>query len=242
MTVLRATSPEMGAADNTLRAPLVEGLAALGSLPAEASRADAVTDQLLAYLGLISRWNRVYNLTAVRDPGEMLTQHLLDSVAAVGPLVQGLQAVAAQVGPEAAQRVLDVGSGAGLPGVVIAILHPELSVCCVDAVAKKTSFIRQVATELGLRRLQAEHTRIEDLKQPPFGLVTSRAFASLLDFVSLTRPHLAQGGVWMAMKGKVPDDEIQALPAGVEAFGVQPLQVPRLQAQRCLVWMREGST
>tara|TARA_B100001105_G_C22287160_1_gene397933 strand:- start:53 stop:757 length:705 start_codon:yes stop_codon:yes gene_type:complete len=220
-----------------LRAPLQQGLRDLGCWPADEAQAEGMTERLLAYLDLISRWNRVYNLTAVRDPAEMLVQHLLDSVAVVQPL---REALAAQRG-DAAQRVLDVGSGAGLPGVVIAILRPELTVVCVDAVAKKARFIRQVATELGLRRLQAEHTRIEELKAPGFGVVTSRAFASLLDFVTLTRQHVAPGGVWMAMKGKLPDDEMAALPPGVTVAGTQPLLVPGLEAQRCLVWMKPVS-
>ncbi|MEF7616788.1 16S rRNA (guanine(527)-N(7))-methyltransferase RsmG [Aquincola sp. MAHUQ-54] len=202
--------------------------------------ATRIVDQLLGYQALISRWNRVYNLTAVRDPEEMLTQHLLDSVSVVAPLARGLTEAASPLDASAARRVLDVGSGAGLPGVVIAILRPDLTVCCVDAVAKKASFIRQVATELGLRNLQAEHRRIEDLQLPPFGLVTSRAFASLLDFVTLTRPHLAAGGVWMAMKGRVPDDEMALLPPDVQVTRVEPLAVPGLAAQRCLVWMAPG--
>ena len=216
-----------------LRAPLQQGLRSLDCWPTADAEAEGVTERLLAYLDLISRWNRVYNLTAVRDPAEMLVQHLLDSVAVVQPLTRAL---AAQKG-DAAQRVLDVGSGAGLPGVVIAILRPELTVVCVDAVAKKARFIRQVATELGLRRLHAEHTRIEELKAPSFGVVTSRAFASLVDFVTLTRQHVAPGGVWMAMKGKLPDDEIAALPVDVAVTGTQSLAVPGLDAQRCLVWM-----
>lgn len=221
-----------------LRAPLQEGLQALGLQPGNETDGEAVTERLLAYLDLISRWNRVYNLTAVRDPQEMLTQHLLDSLAVVQPLTHAL----AQQSGDAAGRVLDVGSGAGLPGVVIAILRPELAVVCVDAVAKKARFIQQVATELGLRRLQAVHTRIEDLEVPAFGIVTSRAFASLLDFVTLTRRQLAPGGVWMAMKGKAPDEELAALPADVAVHRVQTLDVPGLDAQRCLVWMQPSAT
>ncbi|MFN6992672.1 MAG: 16S rRNA (guanine(527)-N(7))-methyltransferase RsmG [Aquincola tertiaricarbonis] len=220
-----------------LREPLQQGLRALGCHPGSEAEAEAVTERLLAYLDLISRWNRVYNLTAVRDPQDMLTQHLLDSLSVVQPLAEAL---AGQTG-EAANRVLDVGSGAGLPGVVISILRPELTVVCVDAVAKKARFIQQVATELGLRRLHAQHTRIEDLDTPPFGVVTSRAFASLMDFVMLTRRQLAPRGLWMAMKGRAPDEELAALPPDVIVTGVQPLQVPGLDAQRCLVWMRPAA-
>lgn len=187
-------------------------------------------DQLLAYLGLISKWNRVYNLTAVRDPDEMLTQHLLDSLAVVLPLQR-------QLGGRAAS-VLDVGAGAGLPGVALAIACPQWQVSCVDAVAKKASFIRQVAAELGLRNLQGVHARVESLAPKTWQVITSRAFASLADFVSWTRGSLAPEGVWLAMKGKRPDAEIAALPADVEVFHVEHLQVPGLEAERCIVWMR----
>lgn len=211
-----------------LRAPLLAGLHALG-LETSASQ----VERLLAYLALIARWNRVYNLTAVRDPAEMLTQHLLDSLSVLPPLAHQRPVV-----PGRALRVLDVGSGAGLPGVVLAILRADLQVTCVDAVAKKASFVRQVAGELALPNLRAEHARVETLKAAPFDLITSRAFASLADFVHLTRNHLAADGVWMAMKGRAPDDEVAALPTDVRVFLVEPLRVPGLHAQRCLIWMR----
>ena len=225
------------AADLLLRDALEAGLAALGL---DAVGAETV-DRLLAYQALIARWNRVYNLTAVRDPGEMLKQHLLDSLAVISPLRRYAAQRGATDRPAAGAadglRLLDVGSGAGLPGVVIAILQPAWPVCCVDAVAKKASFIRQAAGELGLPRLTAVHARVETLEAAPFDLVTSRAFASLADFVTLTRRHLAPGGVWMAMKGRRPDDELAALPAGVTLRQIEPLQVPGLAAQRCLVWL-----
>ncbi len=201
------------------------GLAAL-SLPA----ADALLDRLLAYLDLLQKWNRAYNLSAVRDPQQMVHQHLLDCLAALPPMDQHLHGRAA--------RVLDVGSGAGLPGLVWALMRPDWSVCCVDAVAKKASFVRQVAAELALRNLHSEHARVEQLRIPPVDVVVSRAFASLADFTALTRRHLLPHGCWLAMKGKVPDDEISKLPADVSVFHVEPLQVPGLDAQRCLVWMR----
>ena len=134
--------------------------------------------------------------------------------------------------------MLDVGSGAGLPGVILAIAQPDWSITCVDTVGKKASFIRQVGAELGLGQLQALHQRVEALEVPPFDLVTSRAFASLVDFVSLTRQHLKPGGLWMAMKAHLSADERAALPADVDMFHVEPLQVPGLNAERCLVWMR----
>lgn len=183
---------------------------------------------LLHYLELLKRWNVTYNLTAVRDPEAMLVQHLADCLAVIPPL----QRRAGQ------GRLLDVGSGGGLPGVVIATLLPGWDVTCVDAVAKKAAFVRQVAGALALPNLHAVHARVEDLKAPPFDVVASRAFASLADFVSLTRRYLAPGGAWMAMKGRVPDDEIAALPADIDVFHVEPLHVPGLDAQRCLIWMQ----
>ena len=190
---------------------------------------DGQTTKLLAYGDLILKWNKVYNLTALRDPAQVLTHHLLDSLSIIAPLQRQC--------PEAS-RLLDVGSGAGLPGAVIAIMRPELSVSCVDAVAKKATFIQQVAAELKLPNLHGVHSRVEVLKVEPFGVITSRAFASLVDFTGLTRQHLAEGAVWMAMKGQHPADEIATLPADVDVFHVEQLTVPDLDAQRCIVWMR----
>ena len=186
--------------------------------------------QLLAYLALLAKWNRVYNLTAVREPAEMLTQHLLDSLSIVPPLRR-------HTGGRAA-RLLDVGSGGGLPGVVLAVVMPELDVTCVDAVAKKTTFIKQVALELKLPNLRAAHSRVEALEAGAFDVVVSRAFASLDDFTRLTQHHLAPGGVWLAMKGKHPGDEIAALPADLNLFHVEQLAVPGLAAERCALWIR----
>lgn len=186
--------------------------------------------RLLGFMDLLQRWNSSYNLTAVRDPQQMLSQHLADCLAVIRPMRR-------QLGPREAARVLDVGSGAGLPGVVIAALNPELQVVCVDAVGKKAAFITQVIAELKLRNLDSMHARVEALKAVPFDLVTSRAFASLADFVSLTRAHLEVGGVWMAMKGKRPEAELDALPPTVRVFHVEQLVVPGLNADRCLVWM-----
>ncbi len=194
---------------------------------------DAQTETLLAYLALLERWNATYNLTSVRDVESMLIQHLADCLAVVGPLNRHLLAMSA-TNP----RLLDVGSGGGLPGVVIAVMRPDISVVCVDTVGKKAAFIRQVAAELKLRNLQGEHARVESLKLKPFDVVTSRAFASLNDFVSLTQSLLAPRACWMAMKGKLPESEMAELPAAVEVFHVEHLTVPRLSADRCLVWMR----
>jgi 16S rRNA (guanine527-N7)-methyltransferase len=186
----------------------------------------------LAYLGLISKWNKVYNLTAVRDPADMLTHHLLDSLSALGPLQRHLSAQGLQHA-----SLLDVGSGAGLPGIVFAIGCPGLQVSCVDTVSKKAAFIQQAAGELGLKNLRGVHARVESLAGP-FDVVCSRAFASLVDFTAWSRQALAPAGVWLAMKGKHPTDEMAALPAQVQVFHVEPLSVPGLQAERCIIWMR----
>lgn len=192
-------------------------------------------DALLAYLALLQRWNATYNLTAVRDPAAMLTQHLADCLAVVPALQRHYGR------PPPAMRVLDVGSGGGLPGVVVAVLLPMLDVTCVDTVGKKAAFVRQAAAALALPNLHAVHARVEALQAAPFDLITCRAFASLTDFVRLTRTQLAPSGVWLAMKGRRPDDEIDALPASVQVFHVEPLTVPGLAADRCLVWMRPGA-
>lgn len=183
---------------------------------------------LAQYLALLQRWNATHNLTAIREPAAMLTQHLADCLAAIPPLrrymTQG--------------RLLDVGSGGGLPGIVVAVMQPDVEVVCVDAVGKKAAFIRQAAGVMGLRNLRAVHARVEDLREAPFEVIASRAFSSLAEFVKLTRRHLGPAGVWLAMKGRAPSEEIAALPADTEVFHVEPLHVPGLDAQRCLVWMR----
>ncbi|RYF35653.1 MAG: 16S rRNA (guanine(527)-N(7))-methyltransferase RsmG, partial [Comamonadaceae bacterium] len=139
-----------------------------------------------------------------------------------------------------AGRLLDVGSGAGLPGVVLAICCPELQVDCLDAVGKKAAFVQQAGVTLGLSNLRGVHGRVEAVKDG-YDIVSSRAFASLADFVQGSRGALAEGGVWLAMKGKVPADEIEALPRDVKVFHVEQLEVPGLQAERCIVWLRPGT-
>jgi 16S rRNA (guanine527-N7)-methyltransferase len=190
-------------------------------------------DALLGHLALLVKWNQTYNLTAVRDPSAMLHHHLLDSLAVVAPLNRHLSGLETR-----APRLLDVGSGAGFPGLVLAAALPQLEVTCVDAVGKKASFIRQAAAELRLHGVQVVHARVEQLQQTAFDVITSRAFASLVDFTRLTTHLLAPAGCWMAMKAKVPDQEILALPAEIEMFHVEHLQVPGLNAERCLIWMR----
>jgi 16S rRNA (guanine527-N7)-methyltransferase len=198
---------------------------------------EAQIDLLLGYLELLQQWNKVYNLTAVRDVDEMLTHHLLDSLAVIGPLQRETD--------HRRLRLLDVGSGGGLPGVVIAIACPQIEVTCVDTVAKKSAFIAQVAARLGLVNLKSLHARVETLSRAGgqgFDVIASRAFASLPDFVTWSAGALNPAGVWMAMKGKRPLDEIAALPPGVEVFHVEPIAVPGLDADRCIVWLRERLT
>ena len=234
---------------------------------------DPQIDALMGYVGLLHKWSKVYNLTAVRDPLEMVTLHLLDSLAVVPALLRHLATPhnaterAALAGPSTSTststspspspspvpvpasasaaegqsiRLLDVGSGAGLPGVVIAIACPHIQVTCIDAVAKKVAFVQQVAASLGLAHLRGLHQRIEQL-DTPHDLVCSRAFASLADFVQGSAIALAPGGVWLALKGKTPTEEMSALGPDVDVFHVEQLQVPGLDAQRCLVWMRRAT-
>ncbi|WP_341908912.1 16S rRNA (guanine(527)-N(7))-methyltransferase RsmG [Polaromonas sp. YR568] len=218
-----------------LRATLVAGLAELGLELSEEQ-----VSSLLAYQDLIGKWTQVYNLTAVRDPAEMMTHHLLDSLAAVLPLRRYL----AQAGLTSA-RLFDVGSGAGLPGVVFAICCPNVKVTCVDTVAKKAAFIKQAALALKLPNLHGLHARVETITPPatePFDVICSRAFASLPDFTRWSASALAPQGVWMAMKGKHPDDELAALPADVTMFHVEQLRIPGLDAERCIVWLRQKTT
>ena len=221
MSVLRAPSQD------ALADPLRQGVVALGLELGESAQ-----QQLLAYMSLIQRWTRVYNLTAVRDPQHMLTHHLLDSLSALSPLMRHTQG--------RSTRLLDVGSGGGLPGVVLAICRPEVQVTCVDTVGKKAAFIQQVAASLRLPNLRGLHARVESV-QEGYDVICSRAFASLRDFAQWSQNALSPQGVWMAMKGKRPDDEIADLPAQVQVFHVEPLAVPGLEADRCMVWMRHAA-
>ena len=216
------------AMDLNLRATLLAGLQAL-----KLELSELQIQQLLDYQALIAKWTQVYNLTAVRDPAEMMTHHLLDSLAAIAPLRRHLQ----QSGLESASRLLDVGSGAGLPGVVIAICCPAVAVTCVDTVAKKAAFIKQAALALKLPNLTGLHARVESIEQP-FDVICSRAFASLVDFTQWSASALAPQGVWMALKGKHPADELAVLPPEVQMFHVEQLQVPGLNAERCMLWLR----
>lgn len=201
----------------TLQTQLAAGIAALGlALPADAEA------KLLAYLALLDKWNRVYNLTAVRDTERMVSHHLLDSLAAV-PFFQG-------------GRVLDVGSGGGLPGIPLAIARPDLQVTLIDSIAKKTAFLLQAKTELGLDNLAVVTNRVEDYRpETGFDLITSRAFSDLREFVALTRHLLKPAGRWLAMKGLYPHEELALLPADVKVSADHVLAVPGLDAARHLI-------
>lgn len=221
---------------------MVEGEAALraGLKSLALDLSDSQIRQLLDYQDLIGKWTKVYNLTAVRDPAEMLTHHLLDSLAAVLPLQKHLLSGGLLSREGDGAKLLDVGSGAGLPGVVLAICCPALSVTCVDTVGKKAAFITQAALSLGLRNLKGLHARVETIAES-FDVICSRAFASLADFTAWSGKALASDGVWMALKGRHPADEIAVLPVGVTVFHVEQLVVPGLDAERCVIWLRSSS-
>lgn len=195
-------------------------------------------DKLMGFLDLLQKWNKVYNLTSVRDPQEMMSLHMLDSLAAV----PALQRYVASLGKAAGERTaqLDVGSGGGLPGVVFAVCCPEVDVHCVDTVGKKAAFLQQAAVALKLSNLKGIHARVETLKGP-YEIVSCRAFASLVDFTTWSRAAIAPHGIWLAMKGKHPQDEMDALGQDVEVFHVEPLQVPGLDAERCIVWAQPAA-
>lgn len=186
-------------------------------------------EQLLAYLALLIKWNKAYNLTAVRDPDEMVSRHLLDSLS-VQPYVA-----------EAGDNWLDVGSGGGMPGIPLAILFPERQFTLLDSNGKKTRFLTQVKLELKLTNLEVIHSRVEAFKpQQAFSGIVSRAFSSLEDFANWTR-HLGDGqSQWLAMKGVHPDDELQALPADFRLAATHVLKVPGCQGQRHLLILRRS--
>ena len=201
----------------TVDQQLTAGIAALGlALP------DGAEAKLLAYLALLDKWNRVYNLTAVREVERMVSHHLLDSLAAV-PFFQGAS-------------VLDVGSGGGLPGVPLAIARPELRVTLIDSIAKKTAFLLQAKADLGLNNLNVITGRVEDFRpETRFDVITSRAFSDLKEFVTLTRHLLKPAGRWLAMKGLMPHEEIASLPDWVKVSANSALLVPGLEASRHLI-------
>jgi 16S rRNA (guanine527-N7)-methyltransferase len=202
----------------SLQQKLAAGIASL------ALDVDSVTQQkLLDYLALIQKWNKVHNLTAVRDPEAMVILHLLDSLSVLPHIKTG--------------RLLDVGSGAGLPGIVLALTRPDLNVTTLDSVGKKASFMRQAKAELGIVNLEVVSSRVEDFKPPhKFDIIISRAFSEIANFLGLTRHLLADNGEWLAMKGVYPDEELAKL-KDVTARVVE-LKVPGLDAQRHLVFLK----
>ncbi len=193
----------------------------------------AQVDHLLRFVELLQRWNATYNLTAVRDANDMVSHHLLDCLAAAAAMIRAR-------GPGAGKRLLDVGTGAGLPGLIIAAVSPDREVVCVDSVGKKTAFVRQAAALLQLKNLIVLTGRVERLTGPACDEIISRAFAALEDFMRATRHLLKPDGIWIAMKAKVSAEELGRLPSG--SYRLETLSVPELHADRCLVWIsREAS-
>ena len=191
---------------------------------------EAQQGKLLDYLALLHKWNNVYNLTAVRDPMEMMTLHVLDSLAAV-PAFEGVR------------NVLDVGAGGGLPGMVLAISRPDMKVSMIDTVHKKTAFLTQVKAELGLANVTVYTKKVQDLQvKTPFDVITSRAFADLSDFVNWSGHLLAEGGRFIALKGTAPADERERLPEPWKVSDLKALQVPGLDAERHLVFINKTTT
>ena len=196
--------------------------------------------QMLRLLQELMRWNKTYNLTAIRDSDQALVHHLFDSLSVVKPLQEYLHETR-----KVSARIMDVGSGAGLPGVVLAIAMPEAHVTCIDAVEKKISFIRMMKGILGLKNLDGVHARVEDMPADPSEMVISRAFASIRDFVLLAGKHVAPNGNILAMKGKEPVDEMQDMANEPEwkIAKTERLTVPEMEAERCLVWIeKKGNT
>lgn len=190
----------------------------------------AQQEQLLDYLALMFKWNSVYNLTSLRDPMQMVTHHLLDSLAAV-PAFAG------------AKNVLDVGAGGGLPGIVLAVVRPDMKVSMIDTVHKKTAFLTQVKAQLGLANASVYTMKVQELQvSEKFDVITSRAFADLSDFVEWSSHLLAEQGRYIALKGVAPEDERQRLPAEWKVTKVEPLQVPRLGAERHLVFIQKATS
>lgn len=202
----------------TLRQRLDAGLAALGI----ALDATAIA-RLLDYIGLLERWNAAYNLTAVRDPAEMVTRHLVDSLAIL-PYVSGA-------------TLADLGSGAGLPGIPLAIAVPERETLLVDSNGKKARFLREAVRRLDLERVRVAESRVEDVAGA-FDCITARAFASLADMLGWGGHLLAPGGTWLAMKGRIAEDEVDAVPADFRVEKIVTLNVPGLDAERHLIVLK----
>jgi 16S rRNA (guanine527-N7)-methyltransferase len=188
----------------------------------------AQREQLMDYLALMAKWNGVYNLTSLRDPLQMVTHHLLDSLAAVPAFKD-------------AKNVLDVGAGGGLPGLVLAIARPDMKVSLIDTVHKKTAFLTQVKAELGLNNVTVYTMKVQDLKAGPFDVITSRAFADLSDFVNWSGHLLAEGGQFIALKGTAPPEEQERLPGEWKVKELRPIKVAKLEAERHLVFIEKAA-
>lgn len=195
---------------------------------------ESVAAQLLNYAGMIQKWNKTYNITSIKDFETILSNHIFDSMAVYPPIRNIIEADGRQ-----SLNVLDVGSGGGLPGVVLAILDTRIHVACLDAVQKKTSFITMAAGTLGLRNLKGVHSRIESYQDHKYDVVISRAFASLKDFADWSGHCLDQDGALLAMKGLDPHEEISELETQTswKVNRIEKLAVPQLNAQRCLLWI-----
>jgi 16S rRNA (guanine527-N7)-methyltransferase len=203
------------------------GLDQLRNLPGGTALPAAASARLTQYLALLAKWNRTYNLTAIREPERMITHHVLDALAVLPHLPQ-----------RPGQRVLDVGSGGGVPGIPLAIARPDWQVVMLDSNHKKTAFLQQAVIELALGNAEAVTARAEDYTpSAPFDVVISRAFADLAAFAETSARHLAPGGQLVAMKGVYPDEEIAALPPGIRVVGTRALTVPGLHATRHLIIM-----
>ncbi|MCC5791237.1 MAG: 16S rRNA (guanine(527)-N(7))-methyltransferase RsmG [Legionellaceae bacterium] len=183
------------------------------------------TCRLMAYLALLHKWNKTYNLTAIRDPADMLVKHLLDSLAII-PFVQG-------------ERILDVGTGAGLPGIPLAIARPDWKLTLLDSNGKKIRFLRAVRRELALQNIDIVQSRVESYHPPhSFATVVSRAFAELAQMLSLSTHLLAEEGIWLAMKARVPEAELAAIPY---MWTQHHYQVPTLDSERCVIVINHSS-
>lgn len=196
------------------------------------SLSDRQADQLVTYVDLLERWNATYNLTAIREPRRIVTHHLADCFAAVAPLRREARELPSP-------SVLDVGSGAGLPGIIFGVMNPQWRVTCIDSVGKKAAFIRQAAADLGLTQVEALHARVESTDRT-HDIIVARAFSSVANLISTTEHALAGGGFWLAMKGRRPNDELEALDPSKWTFHVEQIDVPSISAERCLVWIRRS--
>lgn len=205
---------------NPLTTSLAQGIAAM-NLTID----DAAQQKLLRYLELLKKWNKTYNLTALRDESKMVSHHILDSLTLL-PYTENVNSM------------IDVGSGGGMPGIPAAICRPDLQIMLLDANTKKTTFLQQAVIELELKNVSVSNSRVEALQGKTADIVTSRAFAELCDFVTLTRQLLYENSHWVAMKGVYPTDELARLPENVEAYQIDKLTVPTLDAERHMVLLR----